>query len=318
MKANRVGKKTINAITGMVNFITLTVILLLLAYAGYALWDSSQIYQAADKSHYAVYKPTVEDEGKSFKELQALNSEVIAWLNVYGTNIDYPVAQGQDNMKYVNTNAEGLYSLSGAIFLDYQNSMDFTDFNSILYGHHMEKNTMFGEIGNFSDRNVFDSHLYGNLYFNESDHGIEFFAFVHADAYDNEVFRPNVKGEARERYLDNLLAKAIHTRDIGVTIQDRIVLLSTCSLSSTNGRDILIGRLNDEAYDDPMIKTAFVNETKEKSSTDSLYGFVKEIPLWVLIIIVVSIVVLLVRVLDLIINKNSNKKQNTMKGGSGR
>jgi len=207
-------KKIVKGVNSVINMTVLTIIVSLMAFAGYALWDSKQIYQAADKSHYAVYKPAAADEGKSFQELQALNAEVFAWLSVYGTNIDYPVTQGTDNMKYVNTNAEGLYSLSGAIFLDCAASPDFSGFNSILYGHHMEKKAMFGEIGSFADRDMFDTRRYGNLYFGGKDHGIEFFAFVHTDAYDSTVFTAIVAGEqARQAYLNNLLAKAIHKRD---------------------------------------------------------------------------------------------------------
>ena len=137
--------------------------MILLAFAGYALWDSNQIYQAADKSSYALYKPTETNEGKSFQELQAVNPEVFAWLTVYGTNIDYPVTQGHDNMKYVNTNAEGLYSLSGAIFLDCNNSRHFSDFNHIVYGHHMENKVMFGELADFANRAMFDAHRYDQV-----------------------------------------------------------------------------------------------------------------------------------------------------------
>ena len=245
MKGRAIGKVTIKAINGIVDTLVLVIIVTLTSFAGYAIWDSNQLYQEADKSHYAAYKPSVEDEGQSFKQLQEINPEVFAWLTVYDTNIDYPVAQGPSNMKYVNTNAEGVYSMSGSIFLDSGNSKDFSDFNSIIYGHHMEKRMMFGEIGEFKGKEKFDAHRYGNLYFDEKDHGIEFFAFVHADAYDFSVFSPNVKGELKQKYLDGLLAKAIHTRDIGVTVDDRIVLLSTCSSNSTNGRDILVGIITD-------------------------------------------------------------------------
>ena len=250
MNAAAIGRKTIKITNGIVNNAVLAVIVTLMAFAGYALWDSNQLHSAADSSNYAVYKPTPANEGKSFLELQAINEEVFAWLTVYGTNIDYPVTQGPDNMKYVNTNAEGGYSLSGAIFLDYRNSRDFSDFNSIVYGHHMAKNVMFGELDKFADKDKFDSHKYGNLFFDGEDHGIEFFAFVHADAYDKTVFSANVREENRGEYLDGLLAKATHIREIGVTVQDRVVLLSTCSSDSTNGRDILVGRITDETYGD--------------------------------------------------------------------
>jgi sortase B len=242
-------RKIINGVNHVVDLMVLTAIMLLIVFAGYALWDANQILHAADKTNYSIYKPEAGGTGKTFKELQAINPEVISWLTVYGTSIDYPVAQGTNNLKYVNTNAEGMYALSGAIFLDSANSKDFSDFNSILYGHHMEKHMMFGEIGDFTDKNMFDTHQYGNLYFDEKDHGIEFFAFVHTSAYDFSVFKPNVKGEGeRQAYLDNLLEKAMHTRDIGITANDRLILLSTCSSGSTNGRDLLVGRITGKPF----------------------------------------------------------------------
>ena len=252
MIARAMGRTTITAINKIIDFVVLTGIVLLLTFSGYALWDSEQIHHAADKSHYAVYRPTIVDEGKSFQELRDINPEVFSWLSVYGTNIEYPVAQGRNNLKYVNTNAEGEYSLSGAIFMDSANSQGFDDFNSILYGHHMEKKTMFGEIGDFSDRAFFEARRYGNIHSGGRDMGIEFFAFVHTDAYDHATFSPNIAEGGRQAYLDGLLSKSIYTRDIGVTADDRIVLLSTCSSDSTNGRDILIGRLSDGAFDDPF------------------------------------------------------------------
>jgi len=290
MRAEAIGGKTIKAIHSIVNILVLTMILLLSAFAGYALWDSKQIHQAADKSHYAIYKPTQKNEGKSFKELQAINAEVFAWLHVYGTNIDYPVAQGQDNMKYVDTNAEGLYSLSGSIFLDCNNSKDFSDFNHIFYGHHMARKAMFGEIGEFSDKSMFDTHRYGNLYFGGKDHGIEFFAFVHADAYDSTIFTANVGEGQRQAYLDGLLEKAIHKRDIGVSIDDRIVLLSTCSSDSTNGRDILAGRITDKLYEDHFLNS------KVNDGIGSLYCLVAEINIWHLLLIL-PMAMLTVRIL---------------------
>ena len=238
-------KAIIHITDSIIGILVLTAILLALAFAGYALWDSEQIHSQADKSMYTAYKPTVENEGKTFNELRQINDEVIAWLNIFDTNIDYPVTQGTNNMKYVTTNAEGRYSLSGSIFLDYRNSSDFSDFNSIIYGHNMDKKTMFGEVGYFEDKKYFDSHGYGNLYFDATDHGIEFFAFIHTDAYNSSIFWPNVPEDMRQVYLNGLLEEALHVRDIGVSTEDNIVLLATCSPSTTNGRDILVGRITD-------------------------------------------------------------------------
>ena len=281
MKAMAIGKKAIGAASGMVNYAVLLIIVTLIAFAGYALWDSQQLHRAADKAQYAVYKPTANDEGKSFRELQEINDEVIGWLTVHGTNIDYPITQGDDNMKYVNTSAEGKYSLSGAIFLDYRNSAGFTDFNSILYGHHMAKKVMFGEIGEFSDISVFESRRYGNIYAGGRDHGLEFFAFLHVDAYDSQVFMANVPREDGEAYLRGLIEKAVHYRDIGVTADDRIVLLSTCSADSTNGRDILVARLTDEKHEETEGETGAYFKAP---SRDGRYCLVYKVPLWLIIL----------------------------------
>lgn len=156
-----IGKKVVKAANSILDFAVLALILLLVAYSCYALWDSDQVHNLADAAQYEVYKPSVEAAGgPSFAELQSINAEVFSWITVYGTNIDYPMAQGADNMKYVNTDAKGEYSLSGSIFLDAENSKDFSDFNSIIYGHHMEKKTMFGEIGLFKEKEYFDNRAY--------------------------------------------------------------------------------------------------------------------------------------------------------------
>jgi len=311
MKADVISRRTVRIINSIVNYTVLTIVVLLITYAGYALWDSNQIHFTADSSHYAKYKPTEENEGLSFKELQALNSEVIAWLSVYGTYIDYPVTQGTNNMKYVDTNAEGQYSLSGSIFLDCNNSKNFDDFNSILFGHHMAKNAMFGEIGGFSNKEIFDSHLYGNIYFNEKNHGIEFFAFIHADAYDLSIFKAGIKKSSlrktwkkdRQVYIDNLIKNAMHTRDIGVTTKDQLILLSTCSSSSTNGRDILIGRITDKIFEDPF-------NTKANDG-NNLDGLVKE-----LYLLNVLFAVLLIVLTTVIYYRRKNRAKTTEREGA--
>ena len=232
---------------GTVNLAVLILLLLLLVYGSYSLWDSNQVFQAADANQYAMYKPSVE-ETESFEELQAINDEVIAWLTIYGTNVDYPVAQADNNSKYVNTDIKGKYSLSGALFLDYQNAPDFSDFNSIIYGHHMDKQVMFGGIEYFGDKTYFDDRRYGSLFHGGREHGLEFFAFMHVDAYDFTVYNVTVTDDGRQAFIDNLYEKATNTRDIGVTIDDNILLLSTCTSDSTNGRHILAARILDETF----------------------------------------------------------------------
>jgi sortase B len=274
---------------------TLTAVLLLVAFAGYALWDSDQIHREADATRHAIWKPTV-DEGESFSQLRSINPDVFAWLTVYGTNIDYPVAQGSDNLKYVNTSAEGEYSLSGSIFLDYENDPHFGDFNSVLYGHHMEKNAMFGDIGTFADQATFDTHRFGNLFFDDADHGIEFFAFIHTDAYDQDVFTAAVGDTQRQSVLDSLIAKATHVRDVGVDASDRLVLLTTCSSSSTNGRDILVAVLTDQSFVDAFARPE-AEFSRDGAGVDARVDLLASAGPWIVVALLVGVAAVVVVVL---------------------
>jgi len=304
----RAGKTAIKIANSAIDTMVLIVILLLVAIGFYALWDSRQVHSAASADIYARYKPTTENRGLTFEELKALNPDVFAWLTVYGTHIDYPVVQGEDNLRYVNTNAEGNYSLSGSIFLDYKCSNDFSDFNNILYGHHMEKNAMFGEIGNFSDREYFDARKYGMLYFDGKEHGIEFFAFVQADAYDRMVYSTNhTLAEDRQAYLDRLYELVLHERDIGITLNDRIVLLNTCSHFSTNGRDILIGRISDEVFEDPFY-TEEPEYTRTIFAIDTPLGLWTAMPLWAKILVITLPLIALILLVTLLIRSRRRRR----------
>lgn len=244
------GRRVVRLIDSVVNTAILSFFVILLALGCYAMWDSNQVYSKALEA-YTQYKPTPKDT-TSFGELTAMNPDVFGWLTVYGTHMDYPLVQGPNNSKYINTTAKGDFALSGAIFLDYRNSRDFSDFNSIIFGHHMDKNAMFGDLTNYNDATWFDTHQYGNLYYGGADHGLEVFAFLKADAYDSVLYNPKVELEYdRMQYLDHLKTLAVHWREIGLTTADHIVLLSTCTDATTNGRELIAARITDTVFDNP-------------------------------------------------------------------
>jgi len=258
-KTKTIGKKTISrkivrGIDGTVNLAVLLLFLLLFLYGAYSMWDSNQMFAGADSINYQPYRPTFE-ESLTFEEWRQINPDhIFGWLTVFGTNIDYPLLQGTDNQRYVNHNARGEFSMAGAIFLCYRNQRDLTDFNNIIYGHFMERDTKFAEVGNFQHEDYFNAREHGLIFTGEKWYGIEFYSFVEVDAYDRGIYTqmPLTDPELQQAYLDRLEAEAVQWRDVGVTIEDRIVLLSTCTPISTNGRHVLIGRLTDELFEDPF------------------------------------------------------------------
>ena len=298
--------RAIDRITDLIIKAALCVVLLI---GVYSLWDSQQVYNAADSNNYVAFRPTVDDT-VSFEELRAVNPEVFAWLTVIDTPIDYPMTQTTNNDKYINTNAEGAYALSGAIFLDYRNSPDFDDFNSIIYGHHLEKKMMFGALSDFAEASYFDAHPYGNLYYNGSDHGIDFFALVLTSAYDNLLFAPAVAdADRRQEYIDAIYSKAVCRRDLPVTAEDQIIVLSTCTSAITNGRYLLFGKLCDENHLPPVVEKPVIINRGKGVDAKQLNQFA-QYPVGLWIVVIVFLILLLIAIRVLTSRKRPKRKKN--------
>lgn len=236
-------KKIIQILNQIVNLLIIVCFLPILLYGIYGIWDSAHIYQHANASLYETYKPNSKDK-LSFEELQKINPEVFGWLTVKGTHIDYPLVQASNNSKYVNMDVKGEFSLTGSLFLDSRNQRNFVDMNNIIYGHNMEKKAMFGELKNFGEKDFFEKHKYGELYYDDTWHEIEFFAFLQADAYDPILYNAELKGtDDCKMYLDYIMENAEQFRTLQFHGEEHFVVLSTCTSTSTNGRQILIGKI---------------------------------------------------------------------------
>lgn len=287
------GKKRIKTllrfISGSITVLLVAIGVAVMLLGGVIVWDTYDVEVSAAKERFAVYKP--EEEKAGFDELRSINSDVIGWINVYGTNIDYPIVQAKDNWEYLTKDVFGDYSLTGSIFLDSDNSADFSDFNSILYGHNMTPAVMFGAVKDFKDKTFFDGHAYGDLYYGGTHYGLVFTRLVEADAYDNFIFAPGIEGkENRLSYLSRLASLTVHSRDeIKVRPKDRIVLLSTCSNVETNIRDILVAKITDETYADPFAegqKGKVDQRSVDQQKHYPVFRFIRDY--WWLILIIVT------------------------------
>lgn len=224
-------------------------ILLMLLYGGYSLWDTAMVYRGSYLSDDLLkFKPTDAGEGEgnpTLGELCAWNEDVRGWLTIDDTHIDYPVVQGENDMEYVNKDVYGEFALSGSIFLSCMNSPDFSNGYNLVYGHHMDNGGMFGDVVEFADKAYFDSHRTGTLFLPDHTYGITLFACVETDASDTAIFRPqDQKAGNISVLLEYLQKNAVQYRDVGVTGSDRVIGLSTCAEAETNGRVIVFGRLD--------------------------------------------------------------------------
>ena len=277
-------RKIVSIIDSTVNIAVLLFFILCVLFSGYSIWDNNHIYTKASPSVYETYKPEKENT-KSFEELIRINPYVYGWITLYGTEIDYPLVQGEDNDKYVNTDYEGNFSLSGALFLDCNNSRDMRDTVNIIYGHHMEKDKMFGGLDHYEKQDYFKEHQYGNLYVDGTNYGLEFFMLIKADAYDSKVYNTNERDI--NQYIEYISSYSLQKLDIPEC--ERLICLSTCSSDSTNGRVILVGSITSETFEDPYLEK---EEIEEESSIDwyhmFLYGIMILLILCILIVLVWS------------------------------
>lgn len=240
--AARVGNRILSIMAGIL-------ILLMLSYGMYSLWDTYKIYAISFADEELLkFRPTDDGEDNpTLKDLKKLNPDVKAWIQVPKTNIDYPVVQGQDDMEYINKNVYGEFELSGAIFLSCLNKDDFSDPYNLVYGHNMKNGGMFADVADFTNKEYFETHQKGKLYLTDATRKIRFFACMKVTAADAKIYHPDgYRKENLKDLLDYIQANAVQYRDVNVADENSLIALSTCSEAETNGRVVLIGKLERE------------------------------------------------------------------------
>jgi len=210
-----------------------------LIYSG--AWKDAAANAAVDDMQ--ARKPPAQDGLMDFSGLRGENPDVIAWLTIPGTAIDYPVVQTGDNDYYLHRDVEKKPNINGALFLDCRVRADFSEFNHVIYGHHMNSGRMFQNLIKFREKAFFDSHASGTLYTPNQTYRLEIFAASvipqNSVWYEFAFASPGEK----EAHIQRIMGGATHCRDICLTAEDRIVLLSTCLRADTDARAVVAARL---------------------------------------------------------------------------
>ncbi len=242
--------KVVKFIDHVLNTVVFTFFLLVMAFSFYALYDVHAVYENTEMTDDILkYKPTIQGEnsfGKRFalEDLQEINSDIVGWVRIDNTNIDYPILAGKDNTSYLKTDYKGDYSPSGSIFLDYRNSRDLDDDYFVIYGHNMAKNLMFSDIKKFQKEDYFNEHSTGKLYTTQGVFDLEIFTFNIIDANKSIAYKlqKNMNGH-NDLIIQELLSEATYKRDIDVGKEDKLILLSTCYGVGTYDRSVLLAKI---------------------------------------------------------------------------
>ena len=214
---------------------------------GYVNWQyslSDQLYsQAIDE-----YARTSPDESAGlekppitidFKSLCAANPDIIGWIYCPGTVINYPVLQGKDNDQYLHTDYTGEYNLDGSIFVDSHNSRDFSDANTIVYGHHMMSGSMFAGLTEWEDQAYYDKHPIMWLLTPTQNYKVVLVSGHHVDAYSNIYEIIKTPGKELDAMLAEAKAQSTFKTDAEMDPNGTYVMLSTCAYLWDTDRYVL-------------------------------------------------------------------------------
>lgn len=168
-----------------------------------------------------------------FEALKEINTEIYAWINIPGTNINYPILRSEtDNAYYLTHKQDGKKSVYGAIYTEDYNSMDFSDFNTVIYGHNMKNGTMFGSLKKFKNKTFFNENRYIEIYMPDRILRYEIFAACSRD--NKHILAENDfdTADGRTAYINEVLSTktsgALFADGVAVTADDKIITLSTC------------------------------------------------------------------------------------------
>lgn len=191
-----------------------------------------------------VDDPVMEEMAEiNLAALREVNPDVVGWIRIPDTKIDYPLMQGEDNDFYLNHTWEKEHNSVGSVFLEYLNSPDLTDYNTIVYGHNMNNGAMFADLELFSLKKFWSGHPYVYIATDAGVYRYEIFAFFQAEV-DSLTYGMNPRqDDTKEFFLNLALENATFDTGIRPALTDRILTLSTCSGANYDFRYVVQARL---------------------------------------------------------------------------
>lgn len=184
------------------------------------------------------------------KELQKENADIVGWLEIENTNINYPVLQGEDNEYYMTHNYKKEKSKNGSIFLNKDYDWNIPSSNLLMYGHNLGNGTMFQELLKYQNKEFYNNHKVIRFTTAKEDAEYEIISVFKSRVYyksEQNVFRyyyfinANTE-EEYNNYVENAKKASIYEIEPTAKYGDQLITLSTCSYHVKDGRFAVVGR----------------------------------------------------------------------------
>ena len=255
------GKKKKKRLTKLGRWFLRLVLVVSIAVAGYSGFqlykgikdyrDSENAYQnLAQNTEGQTEETIVTDQGErhnftkaNFEALAEINPDVVGWLSLEDTVINYPIVQGSDNEYYLHHLFTKEYNNTGCIFMDVDNAKDFSDLNTVLYAHHMRNGSMFAELEGYRDQEYYNTHKELVLQTPSGNYLVEPFAGLLTDGYSDYIQIGFQDSDSFLSYVNQMRSQSTFQSDVTITAEDRILTMSTCRYDVDNGRYAVFAKL---------------------------------------------------------------------------
>lgn len=177
----------------------------------------------------------------NFDSLKNINSDVVAWIKINDTSVNYPIVQATDNEYYLHKDINKKYSTCGWIFMDFKNSETFIDKNTVLYGHNIKSGLMFADLTKILNHKLGDKVTIEIYTPTEKLDYIVFSSYM--EEPDDYAIKSNIVDEqSQEKYIKDMLQKSSIKYNVVPDKSDKLLTLSTCD--STGKNRILVHAVN--------------------------------------------------------------------------
>jgi sortase B len=164
-----------------------------------------------------------------FSALREVNPEVLGWILIPGTVVSYPFLQTDNNSYYLTHTWKTWTSIVGSIFLEYQNRSDFSDFNTVIYGHNMNNGSMFGTLKKYKSQSYWRSHPTVYITDNSGSRAYKIFAAYEVSTIGSTYQIGFPSEQSRQDFLNFCMDQSVISTGVVPTVNDHIITLSTCT-----------------------------------------------------------------------------------------
>lgn len=245
--------------------IALVLLLVALVAAGvlvYRYWSQSNAYEELE-TYVEVEDPNVvklSDLTADWDALREINPDIVGWIYIPDSKINYPIVKGPDNQKYLNTafdGSNGWFSSAGTIFIDVKNDASFTDRNTFLYGHHMRDGSMFAALTDWETTEEFNEHRDIYILTPKGNYYAKTFSLLKTNGSEAIVVTQFDSDASYQAYIQKMLNRSMVQQTGDVFTADQIkqsFALCTCEYTQNDGRDLLFATvIATTVEDDPFV-----------------------------------------------------------------